>query len=145
MSMHETYMHRCLELAESGLGLVAPNPLVGCVIVHDGKIIGEGYHQNYGGPHAEVNAINSVADNELLKNTTLYVNLEPCAHWGKTPPCADLIIKKQIPHIVIGCQDSFDEVNGRGIAKLRDAGVNVETGILEKECLKINRRFFVSN
>ncbi len=145
MLMHETYMHRCLELAESGLGYVAPNPLVGCVIVQDQKIIGEGYHQIYGGPHAEVNAINSIADKELLKTSTLYVNLEPCSHWGKTPPCADLIIKMQIPHVVIGCKDSFDEVNGRGIARLHDAGIKVETGILEKECLEINRRFFVFN
>ncbi len=124
---------------------MAPNPMVGCVVVCDGKIIGEGYHRKYGGPHAEVNAIKNVADKELLKHSTLYVSLEPCSHWGKTPPCADLIIQMQIPHGVIGCKDSFDEVNGRGIARLQNAGIKVETGILEKECLEINRRFFVFN
>jgi len=145
MSDHEIYMTRCLVLAQRGLGYVAPNPMVGAVIVYNGKIIGEGYHQKYGDPHAEVNAINSVADHELLKKATLYVNLEPCAHWGKTPPCADLIIEKQIPHVVIGCKDVFEEVNGRGIAKLNDAEIKVETGILEKESLEMNRQFFVSN
>jgi len=145
MSDDEIYMTRSLELAQCGLGYVAPNPLVGSVIVYDGKIIGEGFYQKYGNPHAEVNAIESVADHELLKKSTLYVNLEPCSHWGKTPPCADLIIEKQIPHVVIGCQDIFEEVNGKGIAKLRDAGIKVETGILEKECQEMNRRFFVFN
>jgi diaminohydroxyphosphoribosylaminopyrimidine deaminase / 5-amino-6-(5-phosphoribosylamino)uracil reductase len=142
MHNHEIYISRCLELAENGLGNVAPNPMVGCIIVYEEKIIGEGYHQFYGGPHAEVNAINSVSDKSLLKKSTLYVNLEPCAHWGKTPPCSDLIIEMGIPNVVIGCQDIFAEVNGKGIEKLTKAGVKVETGILKKESLHLNRRFF---
>jgi len=139
---HNKYMVRCLELAKNGLGYVAPNPLVGCVIVYEDIIIGEGYHHQYGSPHAEVNAIYSVADKNLLKKSTLYVNLEPCCHWGKTPPCTDLIIKMRIPNVVIGCQDIFAEVNGKGIEQLRNAGINVETGVLEKESLELNKRFF---
>jgi|SRR6185437_4448923 len=145
MADHEKYMTRCLELAINGLGYAAPNPLVGCVIVYKDKIIGEGYHQVFGGPHAEVNAINSVSDKSLLKHATLYVNLEPCSHWGKTPPCADLIIENQISNVVIGAKDIYEEVNGRGIERLRNAGINVETGILEKESIELNRCFFTFN
>ncbi len=137
-------MHRCLELAKEGCGNVAPNPLVGAVLVHEGRIIGEGAHLNYGGPHAEVNCINSVKpdDKELISRSVLYVSLEPCAHHGKTPPCADRIIEEKIPQVIIGCSDPFKEVNGKGIEKLRNAGVKVETGILENECKEVNKRFF---
>ena len=139
---HKIYMQRCIELAMRGLGNTAPNPMVGSVIVHEGKIIGEGYHKKCGGPHAEVNAINAVENLELLKDSTLYVNLEPCSHFGRTPPCSKLILEKQIPRVVIGCQDSFSEVSGRGIAMLRDGGVEVTTKVLEKESRRLNRRFF---
>jgi len=142
MEIHKKYMHRCLELAELGAGSVAPNPMVGSVIVHNGKIIGEGFHRQYGGPHAEVNAINSVPDGNLLKTSTLYVNLEPCAHHGLTPPCSDLIIKKQIPKVVIGTVDPFSEVAGKGIEKLKKAGIEVIVGILEEKCRELNQRFF---
>jgi len=147
MPDHEIYMRRCLELAEPGKGWVSPNPMVGAVIVLDGKIIGEGYHQKYGEAHAEVNAVNQVIstyDNyaDLLKKSTIYVSLEPCAHYGKTPPCADLIIKHQIPKVIVGCRDPFDQVNGKGIEKLQAAGVEVVLGILEDECRWLNRRFF---
>jgi diaminohydroxyphosphoribosylaminopyrimidine deaminase/5-amino-6-(5-phosphoribosylamino)uracil reductase len=135
-------MHRCLTLAKMGLGNVAPNPLVGAVIVHNDKIIGEGFHQQYGGPHAEVNAVNSVDDKSLLADSTIYVSLEPCAHFGKTPPCADLIVKHQFKKVVIACRDSFSEVNGKGIERLRNAGIEVVEGILEREALELNRRFF---
>ncbi len=140
-------MQRCLELAALGIGNVSTNPMVGAVIVHDEKIIGEGYHHKYGEAHAEVNAINQVISNfsdsaELLNQSTLYVSLEPCAHYGKTPPCADLIIKHKIPRVVIGCRDPFDAVNGKGIEKLTEAGSNVTVGVLEKECQWLNRRFF---
>jgi len=139
----EKYMQRCLELAQLGLGNAAPNPLVGSVIVHNGKIIGEGYHHKAGYAHAEVNAINSVKDQSLLKDSTIYVNLEPCAHYGKTPPCADLIIDKKIHRVVIGCVDSFAKVAGKGIEKLKNANCEVEVGILEKESIHLNRRFFI--
>ena len=135
-------MARALELAESGAGNVAPNPMVGCVIVHKGKIIGEGYHQKFGKAHAEVNAINSVKNKELLPESTLYVTLEPCSHFGKTPPCADLIIREKIPEVVIGTVDPFDKVAGKGIKKLRDSGCRVITGVFEEECRELNRRFF---
>ena len=141
---HEKYMHRCLQLAALGLGKTSPNPLVGSVIVHDEKIIGEGYHQEYGQAHAEVNAIANVNDKALLTTSTLYVNLEPCAHFGKTPPCADLIISMKIPRVVICNKDPFPEVAGKGIQKLIDAGVEVITGVLEKEGRHLNRRFFTS-
>jgi diaminohydroxyphosphoribosylaminopyrimidine deaminase/5-amino-6-(5-phosphoribosylamino)uracil reductase len=143
MREHELYMRRCLELAVKGSGYVAPNPMVGAVIVHAHRIIGEGYHEIYGGPHAEVNAINNVAeaDKELLASATIYVSLEPCSHFGKTPPCVDLIIQNNIPRVVIGCRDPFAAVNGTGIRKLRDAGVEVIENILEADCLKVNRRF----
>ena len=139
---HEHFMQRCFQLAQNGLGHVAPNPLVGAVIVHKGRIIGEGFHAQYGGPHAEVMAIRNCKQPELLPQSTLYVNLEPCSHFGKTPPCADLIIEQQVPHVVVCNLDPFPEVSGRGIAKLREAGVQVETGILENEGEHLNRRFF---
>lgn len=141
----EKYMRRCIELAGNGLCNVAPNPMVGAVIVCDGRIIGEGYHIRCGEAHAEVNAIRSVKDESLLKRSTIYVSLEPCSHYGKTPPCADLIIEKQIPRIVIGCQDPFSKVAGRGIQKLRDAGREVIIGVLEKECQHLIRRFIIFN
>jgi len=134
-------MERCLQLALLGAGHIAPNPMVGAVVVHQNRIIGEGFHQAFGGPHAEVNAIAAVRQQSLLSGSTLYVNLEPCAHHGKTPPCSDLIIKSKIPHVVIGCRDPFDAVNGKGIEKLQAAHVKVTTGILEKESLHLNRRF----
>src|SRR5476649_479255 len=147
MVVNEKYMLRCLELAALGLGNVNPNPMVGAVIVCDDRIIGEGYHQKYGEAHAEVNAINQVLSEfahaaELLERSALYVSLEPCAHYGKTPPCADLIIKHRIPTVVVGCRDPFDQVNGKGTEKLQEAGIEVITGIMEKECLELNRRFF---
>ena len=137
----EKYMRRCLQLAQCGRQGAAPNPMVGAVVVCDGRIIGEGYHQRCGGPHAEVNAIRSVEDPELLRRSTIYVSLEPCAHYGKTPPCAKLIIEKGIPTVVVGCRDPFPKVDGRGIDLLREAGIEVRVGILEKECLWLNRRF----
>lgn len=134
-------MQRCLALAARGLGKVAPNPMVGCVIVYKDQIIGEGYHELYGGPHAEVNAINSVTDKSLLKKSTLFVNLEPCSHFGKTPPCADLIVEHKLKRVVIGCTDPNPQVAGKGAEKLRSAGIEVISGILEKECRELNRRF----
>ena len=142
MNTQEAYMKRCLQLAAKGMGNVAPNPMVGCVIVYQDKIIGEGYHQKYGEAHAEVNAINAVEDKELLKNVTLYVNLEPCSHYGKTPPCADLIIEHKIPYVIIGSIDTNSLVAGKGIEKLAKAGTDVKIGVLEKECKELNKRFF---
>ena len=144
LSTEEMYMQRCIQLAQLGQGMVAPNPMVGSVLVYQDQIIGEGYHQQYGQPHAEVNCINSVseADKGLISQSTLYVSLEPCAHFGKTPPCADLIIKHQIPKVIIGCRDPFEAVNGKGIDKLLAAGVDVTVGILEEECKILNKRFF---
>jgi diaminohydroxyphosphoribosylaminopyrimidine deaminase/5-amino-6-(5-phosphoribosylamino)uracil reductase len=139
---HEKYMRRCIELAKRGEGFVAPNPLVGAVIVHEDKIIGEGYHRKYGVSHAEVNAIKSVKNPNLLKKSTIYVSLEPCSHFGKTPPCSDLIIEKEIPRVVIGSLDTFSEVNGKGIERLLKNGVDVETGVLEEDCRLLNKRFF---
>ena len=142
MSTNETYMKRCLDLAVRGLGQVAPNPMVGSVIVCDGEIIGEGYHEQYGQAHAEVNAINAVKDKTLLKKSTLYVNLEPCSHFGKTPPCADLIVEHKIPYVVIGSIDTNSLVSGKGIEKLAKAGIDVKVGVLEEDCKKLNKRFF---
>ncbi|MDR5589768.1 bifunctional diaminohydroxyphosphoribosylaminopyrimidine deaminase/5-amino-6-(5-phosphoribosylamino)uracil reductase RibD [Christiangramia sp. SM2212] len=142
MNIHEKYIKRCIELAQNGLGTTYPNPMVGSVVVHEEKIIGEGWHQKAGEPHAEVNAINSVKDKSLLKKATIYVSLEPCSHFGKTPPCSDLIIEKEIRKVVIGTMDPFAKVAGRGIKKLMDAGCEVNVGILEKECLELNKRFF---
>jgi diaminohydroxyphosphoribosylaminopyrimidine deaminase / 5-amino-6-(5-phosphoribosylamino)uracil reductase len=140
--IEEKFMTRALELAQLGIGNVAPNPMVGCVIVHQGKIIGEGYHHEYGKAHAEVNAINSVKNHQLLPESTLYVTLEPCSHFGKTPPCADLIIREKIPNVVIGTIDPFSRVAGTGIEKLQNAGCKVEVGILKEKCQEVNRRFF---
>ncbi len=141
MSTDELYMQRCLQLARQAEGNTAPNPMVGAVVVCDGVIIGEGYHHRRGEPHAEVNAIASVRDQSLLKRSTLYVNLEPCSHYGKTPPCAELIIKKEIPRVVVGMGDPNEKVNGRGIALLRQAGIEVTEHVLENECCELNRRF----
>jgi len=138
-------MSRCLELAKQGSGFVTPNPMVGAVLVYEEKIIGEGYHQRFGEAHAEVNCINQAIQNgkkDLLKHSTLYVSLEPCAHYGKTPPCTDLIIKNKIPTVFIGCRDPNKDVNGRGIEKLNATGIKTEEGILEKECIELNKRFF---
>ena len=137
------YISRCLQLAELGAGYVAPNPMVGAVLVCDDKIIGEGYHRHYGEAHAEPNAINSVKDKDLLKQSTLYVNLEPCSHYGKTPPCADLIVSSGIPRVVIGTLDPNPKVAGRGVEILRKAGVEVVVGVLEAECRELNKRFFI--
>ena len=144
MDIHETYIHRCIDLAKLGAGNVAPNPMVGAVLVHDGRIIGEGYHEKFGLAHAEVNCINSVSieDAHLISSSTLYVSLEPCAHHGKTPPCTDLIIEKKIPAVIIGCRDPFEKVDGKGIEKLQQASIAVTVGVLENECIELNKRFF---
>lgn len=149
-------MHRCIELARLGKGNVSPNPMVGAVLVYEDLIIGEGYHKQYGESHAEVNCIRdaelryntgrlNLAKNfhTILENCTIYVSLEPCAHFGKTPPCADLIIKKKIPKVVIGCRDPFEMVNGKGIEKLQAAGIDVITAVLEADCIALNKRFFM--
>lgn len=135
-------MARCLQLARHGGWHTQPNPMVGAVVVCDGRIIGEGWHRKCGEAHAEVNAIASVKETELLERSTIYVSLEPCAHWGKTPPCADLIVQKRIPRVVIGCRDTFAMVDGLGIKKLREAGCQVVVGVLEDECRALNARFF---
>ncbi|PCI10731.1 MAG: riboflavin biosynthesis protein RibD [Flavobacteriaceae bacterium] len=142
MKIHEKYIKRCIELAKKGLGSTRPNPMVGCVIVCDGKIIGEGYTSPYGGNHAEVNAIESVADKSLLLKSTLYVSLEPCSHFGKTPPCADLIVKHQLKTVVVGVVDDNSLVAGKGIVHLKSNEIEVVVGVLEKECIEINKRFF---
>jgi diaminohydroxyphosphoribosylaminopyrimidine deaminase/5-amino-6-(5-phosphoribosylamino)uracil reductase len=142
MIEHEIYMKRCLQLAKNGLGTTYPNPLVGSVIVYNGKIIGEGWHKKAGEPHAEVLAINSVKNKELLSKSTIYVSLEPCSHFGKTPPCANLIIEHKIPKVVIGCIDSFSEVAGKGVEKLKQGGCEVIQNVLEAACLSMNKRFF---
>jgi len=137
-------MSRCLQIAELGAGYVAPNPMVGAVLIYEDKIIGEGYHQKYGEAHAEVNCVNDVSEVNkfLIEKSTLYVSLEPCSHYGKTPPCTDLIIQNKIKKVIIGCKDIYKEVAGTGIQKLQNAGVEVITGILEKECIRLNKRFF---
>jgi diaminohydroxyphosphoribosylaminopyrimidine deaminase/5-amino-6-(5-phosphoribosylamino)uracil reductase len=139
---HEIYMARCLQLAQLGSSTTSPNPMVGSMIVHNGKIIGEGWHYQAGQAHAEVKAIASVQNQELLKKSTLYVNLEPCSHFGKTPPCSNLIIEKQIPKVVIGCGDTNSLVNGRGIDKLKAAGIEVLENVLKADCEFLNRKFF---
>lgn len=141
MQIEEKYMRRCITLARNGAGFVSPNPMVGAVVVCDDKIIGEGYHAKCGEAHAEVNAIASVHDKELLKRSTIYVSLEPCSHHGKTPPCAELIIKMQIPRVVVGSKDPFPQVAGRGIAMLRAAGIEVVDGVLKNECDELNKTF----
>ncbi len=155
MNNDTAYLHRCLALARLGAGFVAPNPMVGAVLVYRDRIIGEGYHQRYGEAHAEVNCIRDAESRageikkwfnadvaEILRQSRIYVSLEPCAHFGKTPPCADLIIEKKIPEVVVGCRDPFDLVDGKGIEKLRNAGVCVTTGVLEAESIELNKRFF---
>ena len=136
------YMRRCIQLAKQGEAGAAPNPMVGAVVVCDGRIIGEGFHRKCGGPHAEVNAIGNVRERHLLERSTIYVSLEPCAHYGKTPPCTELIIRSGIPRVVVGCADPFAKVNGLGIKQLQDAGCEVIVGVLEKECIELNHRFF---
>lgn len=158
MNTDEIYMHRCIELARLSAGSVAPNPMVGAVLVYKNVIIGEGYHRQYGQPHAEVNCIrdatlrytngkqvDSPEFEQMLQKSTLYVSLEPCAHHGKTPPCADLIIEKKIPVVVVGCRDPFPQVDGKGIEKLLAAGVLVKTGVLQQECMDLNKRFFTQH
>ncbi|MFN3967852.1 bifunctional diaminohydroxyphosphoribosylaminopyrimidine deaminase/5-amino-6-(5-phosphoribosylamino)uracil reductase RibD [Flavobacterium sp.] len=142
MNTHEFYINRCLQLAKNGLGTTYPNPMVGSVIVFDGKIIGEGWHRKSGEPHAEVNAINSVKDKSLLAKATIYVSLEPCSHFGKTPPCCDLIIQHKIPNVVIGTVDPNSKVAGSGIKRLIENGCHVTVGVLENECTELNKRFF---
>ena len=142
MKTHEYYIRRCIQLAKNGLGTTYPNPMVGSVIVYKDKIIGEGWHKKSGENHAEVNAINSVKDKSLLRLSTIYVSLEPCNHFGKTPPCCDLIIKNNIPNVVVGSIDSFAKVSGNGIKRLIEAGKTVTVGILEEECKDLNKRFF---
>jgi diaminohydroxyphosphoribosylaminopyrimidine deaminase/5-amino-6-(5-phosphoribosylamino)uracil reductase len=144
MNIDEKFMRRCIQLAKNGQQNAKPNPMVGAVIVHNGRIIGEGYHVRCGQAHAEVNAFASVKaeDEALLPESTIYVSLEPCSHYGKTPPCADLIIKKGVRRVVVGCIDEFAEVQGRGIKKIREASIEVEVGVLEEECKALNRRFF---
>lgn len=143
MTEDEKYMRRCLQLARHGEFTTAPNPMVGAVIVHEGRIIGEGWHRQYGGPHAEVNAVRSVRpeDETLLAESTIYVSLEPCSHWGKTPPCAELLVEKGFKRVVVGCLDPNEKVAGRGIRRLREAGAEVIVGVLEKECWWLNRKF----
>lgn len=141
MNTDEIYIQRCIELASNGTGYTAPNPMVGCVIVNNNRIIGEGFHSEYGKAHAEVNAINSVKNRDLLPYSTLYVSLEPCSHFGKTPPCTDLIIKEKIKNVVIGATDPNPRVSGNGIKKLTDNNINVKCGILEQECNDLNKRF----
>jgi len=136
------FMRRCIQLAKCGEAGAAPNPMVGAVVVCDGRIIGEGFHRRCGGPHAEVNAIESVTEKQLLSRSTIYVSLEPCSHYGKTPPCTELIIRNRIPRVVVGCSDPFAKVNGQGIKRLQEAGCKVLVGVLEKECQELNRRFF---
>ncbi len=142
MQKDEIFMQRCLQLARLGLGKVQPNPMVGAVIVYRDKIIGEGYHHQYGEAHAEINAINSVKEKNLLRESTIYVSLEPCSHFGKTPPCADAIIRYGFPKVVIGTVDYHDKVNGSGIQKLRQAGIEVVEHVCEEDCVELNRRFF---
>lgn len=145
MTKDEKYIRRCIQLARNGMCNAAPNPMVGAVIVHNDRIIGEGYHARCGEGHAEINAIRSVKDESLLQESTIYVSLEPCSHYGKTPPCADLIIRKGIPRVVVGCVDPFSLVSGRGIQKLKDAGIDVKVGVLEAECRQLIKRFVTFN
>ena len=143
LTIDEKFMKRCLHLASLGAGFVAPNPMVGAILVYDGKIISEGYHKKYGQAHAEPNAILPVQNTEILQKSTLYVTLEPCSHYGKTPPCADLIIRSGIPKVIIGTLDPNPKVAGRGVQLLKNAGVEVEVGVLEAECRELNKRFFM--
>ena len=142
MKTHEYFMEKCIDLAKKGIQDVSPNPMVGSIIVYNNEIIGQGYHEKYGSNHAEVNAINSVQDKSLLEKSTLYVNLEPCCHQGKTPPCTDVIIENKIPKVVIGCKDSYSKVSGNGIKKLRNNLIEVIDCVLDDKCRELNRRFF---
>ena len=142
MITHESYIQRCLQIAKNGLGSTRPNPMVGCVIVHNDRIVGEGYTSSYGGNHAEVNAINAVKNKSLLSEATLYVTLEPCSHYGKTPPCSDIIVQNKIPNVVIGCLDENELVAGKGVEKLKKSGCTVKVGILNDECKRHHKRFF---
>lgn len=144
-SCDEQFMRRALQLAARGSQTASPNPMVGAVVVCNGKIIGEGWHRRCGEGHAEVNAVASVRDKSLLPHSTIYVTLEPCSHFGKTPPCCDLIIANHIPRVVVGCVDPFAQVHGRGISRLREAGIDVSVGVLEEECKAINKKFFTAN
>ena len=141
----EKYMMRALQLARQGGGHTSPNPMVGAVVVHEGRITGEGFHRCCGQAHAEVNAIASVSDQSLLPQSTIYVTLEPCSHYGKTPPCAKLLIEKGVRRVVVGTLDPFEKVSGRGVAMLREAGIEVTVGVLERECLELNKRFFTAH
>ena len=141
---HELFMQRCIQLAKNGLDSTSPNPMVGAILVHNNKIVSEGWHYKPGHPHAEVNAIENLQNKSLLKECTIYVSLEPCSHYGKTPPCATRIIKEGIPKVVIGCRDTSAKVNGQGIAMLKNAGVEVIDGVLEEECKSLNRLFFLN-
>lgn len=145
MGQDERYMHRALQLARLGEGRVFPNPMVGAVIVYDGKIIGEGFHRRWGGPHAEVNAVESVENKDLLRHSSIYVTLEPCSHYGKTPPCAELLIRSGFSRVVIGTLDPFEKVSGKGVEMLLRAGVEVKTGVLESECRELNRKFMLAH
>ena len=145
MKNHEYFIEKCIELAKQGIKEVSPNPMVGAILTYDGKIIGKGYHKKYGDNHAEINAINNVQDKSLLKKSTLYVNLEPCCHFGNTPPCTDFIIKNKIPNVIVGCIDPNSKVAGKGIKKLQENSVNVIHGILDKKCENLNKRFFKFN
>ncbi len=144
MNIHQTYMQRCIQLAKLGAGNTAPNPMVGAVLVFNETIIGEGYHEQFGQAHAEVNCLNNVAENykSQIQSSTLYVSLEPCAHFGKTPPCSNLIIEHRIKKVVVGCRDSYAEVDGKGIEQLKAAGIEVIVDVLKEECLELNKRFF---
>jgi diaminohydroxyphosphoribosylaminopyrimidine deaminase/5-amino-6-(5-phosphoribosylamino)uracil reductase len=146
-TVHNQFMQRCLNLASNGGRMVAPNPMVGAVLVYEGRIIGEGIHQKYGEAHAEVNCIHDAQREHagLISQSVMYVSLEPCAHFGKTPPCADLIIRHRIPKVVIGCRDPFEAVNGRGIERLRAAGLDVEVGVMKDNAIDLNKRFFCFN
>jgi len=144
MQIDKKYMHRCLQLAKKGLGNTAPNPMVGAVLVYNDNIIGEGFTSEYGGNHAEVNCINSVKPEHVkfISKATLYVSLEPCSHFGKTPPCSNLIVASKIPKVIIGALDTNELVSGKGVKHLKENGIEVTTGVLEKECLAVNKRFF---
>lgn len=145
MTIDEKYMSRALQLARQGAGHTSPNPMVGAVVVRDGMIVGEGFHRRCGQAHAEVNAIASVNDQSVLHESTIYVTLEPCSHYGKTPPCAKLLIEKGVKRVVVGCLDPFEKVSGRGVEMLREAGINVTVGVLENECKALNERFFTAH
>lgn len=142
MDFDELMMKRCIELAENGLGMTYPNPVVGCVIVRNGRIISEGWHQKAGEPHAEVNAVNKIKDKEILKECEIYVSLEPCSHFGKTPPCSDMIVRYGFKRVIVGISDPNSKVNGQGIERMKNAGIEVKVGVLENECAELNKRFF---